>query len=490
MIDAELIPQVAARFKALSDEGRLALLSALQRGEKSVGELAEATHRSATQRVAAPREPHPRRARGGAAGRHPGLLPHRRPDRPADLRRGLRQPVRPGARGKRQAIARPGNGVGPEETDEDERRARAWPLGRARGGVARAGARTCPVTLAEALALAEKANPELQAAAARVEAQLAADRVRAPDALAAARPDDGLVAHGPARRRLREQAELGRVHGGGLRRREASTTRAPSATSAPTCRSSCRSTCSARSARWRARWPPTATPPRPGRSDATLEIRMRVVEAYRQAEMAGRAVAVMERAVAVAKAREAEIQARVETGAARCRRTCCARARGAGSARPSSRSARPAGGWRRRASPGCSAHPPVSATSRPRGRPPSRPSTGDEAAWAERSLRQRPALEAARRKTDAASALLREREERPAARHRRLRPAVGQTASRWTTASSRGPWVSACAGRRSTHRGASARRRRPRSSRAAELDAARGRPTRCAWRSRWPTAGR
>jgi DNA-binding transcriptional ArsR family regulator len=46
VIDAELIPQVAARFKALADEGRLALLSALQRGEKSVGELAEATHRS------------------------------------------------------------------------------------------------------------------------------------------------------------------------------------------------------------------------------------------------------------------------------------------------------------------------------------------------------------------------------------------------------------------------------------------------------------
>ncbi len=45
MIDADLIPQVAARFKALADEGRLALLSALQRGEKSVGELAAATGR-------------------------------------------------------------------------------------------------------------------------------------------------------------------------------------------------------------------------------------------------------------------------------------------------------------------------------------------------------------------------------------------------------------------------------------------------------------
>lgn len=46
MIDAELIPQVAARFKALADEGRLSLLSALQRGEKSVGELVLATGRS------------------------------------------------------------------------------------------------------------------------------------------------------------------------------------------------------------------------------------------------------------------------------------------------------------------------------------------------------------------------------------------------------------------------------------------------------------
>ena len=45
MIDADLIPQVAARFKALADERRLALLSALQKGEKSVGELAEQTGR-------------------------------------------------------------------------------------------------------------------------------------------------------------------------------------------------------------------------------------------------------------------------------------------------------------------------------------------------------------------------------------------------------------------------------------------------------------
>ncbi len=46
MIDAELIPHVAERFKALSDEGRLALLAVLQSGERSVGELSRATSRS------------------------------------------------------------------------------------------------------------------------------------------------------------------------------------------------------------------------------------------------------------------------------------------------------------------------------------------------------------------------------------------------------------------------------------------------------------
>ena len=39
-------------------------------------------------------------------------------------------------------------------------------------------------------------------------------------------------------------------------------------------------------------------------------------EAYRQAEMAGRAVAVTEKVLAVAKAREAEIEARVQAGGA------------------------------------------------------------------------------------------------------------------------------------------------------------------------------
>lgn len=42
---SELIPLVAGRFKALSDPRRLALLSALQGGERTVNELAETTER-------------------------------------------------------------------------------------------------------------------------------------------------------------------------------------------------------------------------------------------------------------------------------------------------------------------------------------------------------------------------------------------------------------------------------------------------------------
>ncbi len=46
LIDPVLLPAVAARFKALSDSGRLLLLAQLHEGEKSVGELVRATRRS------------------------------------------------------------------------------------------------------------------------------------------------------------------------------------------------------------------------------------------------------------------------------------------------------------------------------------------------------------------------------------------------------------------------------------------------------------
>ncbi len=46
MIEPELIPLVAQRFKALGEPARLALLAALQQGERSVSELVELTGRT------------------------------------------------------------------------------------------------------------------------------------------------------------------------------------------------------------------------------------------------------------------------------------------------------------------------------------------------------------------------------------------------------------------------------------------------------------
>ena len=46
MIDPELIPLVALRFKALGEPARLSLLVALQQGERSVSELVAATGRT------------------------------------------------------------------------------------------------------------------------------------------------------------------------------------------------------------------------------------------------------------------------------------------------------------------------------------------------------------------------------------------------------------------------------------------------------------
>ena len=46
VIPRDLIPTVAARFKALGDPGRLAILAALQSGEMGVSDLVEATGRS------------------------------------------------------------------------------------------------------------------------------------------------------------------------------------------------------------------------------------------------------------------------------------------------------------------------------------------------------------------------------------------------------------------------------------------------------------
>jgi DNA-binding transcriptional ArsR family regulator len=104
-MDSELIPLVAERFKVLGDARRLALLSALQGGERMVSELAEATSRPQ------PGEPGPCGPGGLSARGKPGLLSDRRSLRAADLRRRVRQPA--GAQAGPEAPAGSG-GSGPK----------------------------------------------------------------------------------------------------------------------------------------------------------------------------------------------------------------------------------------------------------------------------------------------------------------------------------------------------------------------------------------
>ena len=225
-----------------------------------------------------------------------------------------------------------------------------------------------------------------------------------------------------------------------------------------------------------------------GTRDATQEIRMRVVEAYRQAEMAGRAVEVTERVLGVAKAREAEIEARVDTGGALQADLLRARARRREreadlAERRSQRRMAQAGLARLLGAPSGVDYVPTE------GPPAVAPLEGDEAAWVERALRQRPVLEAARRKTDAASAFAEEREERPPARRRRLRPALGQPdpGRRREAVVGGGGRPEVVAVR---PRPQQAARPRPPPTSARPRSTSGRRPTRCAWRWRWPTAGR
>ncbi len=142
-----------------------------------------------------------------------------------------------------------------------------------------------------------------------------------------------------------------------------------------------------------------------GRRDALQEIRMRVVEAYRNAETAHRAVLVTARVLEVARAREAEMQARVDTGAAlqadllrararrRQREADLAERRGQ-QAMAQAGLARLLGGAAGVSYVPSEAPPAVAALE------------GEEAQWLERGLRQRPVLEAARRKTEAAASIV------------------------------------------------------------------------------------
>jgi outer membrane protein len=252
-----------------------------------------------------------------------------------------------------------------------------------------------PLTLAEALALAGRANPELQAASARVDAQAArteaARRLRRPRlgfAMGWSRTDlpagvfattlnagqspkdPGALSHLGTSLSLEMPIDVfgkvGNVAAGMAAERDAASA---------------------------------------GTRDAAQEIRLRVTEAYRQAEMASRTVEVTARVLGVAQAREAEIEARVETGGALKADLLRARARrrereaDLAERRGLQRMAL-AGLARLLGAPSGTSYVPTEA---PRA---VAALESDEAAWVERALRERPALERARRMADAASAFV------------------------------------------------------------------------------------
>jgi outer membrane protein len=267
-----------------------------------------------------------------------------------------------------------------------------------------ARAEDVPVTLAEALALAAQANPELQAASARVEAQTA--RAESVKRLRRPRLD---VAMAWSRTDLPAGVFASKLNSGAFAAAdfEVPSLNDPSALNhlgsslslevpidvfgkLGTLASGMAASGDAASA---------------GTRDATQEIRMRVVEAYRQAEMAGRAVSVTERVVGVARAREAEIQARVDTGGALQADLLRARAR----RREREAELAERRGERRLAQAGLARllGAPAGVDYVPTDAPPAvAPLAGDEAVWAGRALVQRPVLQAARHKQAAAASLL------------------------------------------------------------------------------------
>jgi outer membrane protein len=270
---------------------------------------------------------------------------------------------------------------------------------------AAASAEELPLTLAEALALAEKANPELLAAAARVEAQ----RARA-EAVGRGRWPRAALQSSWSRTDLPAGVFANKLNSGefGAADFQLDSLNDPEAlghlgTSLGVelpidVFGKVGSMADAMTAYGDAGAAATR--------DATHEIRARVVEAYRRAEVAGRSVAVTERALAVAQAREAEIEARVEAGASLKADLLRARARRRereaelAERRSQQRMAQASLGRLLGAADGTSYVP-------SEGPPEVAPLVGEEAEWVQRALQQRPALEAARRRREAAAALAR-----------------------------------------------------------------------------------
>jgi outer membrane protein len=262
-----------------------------------------------------------------------------------------------------------------------------------------------PLTLDEALSLATKANPELQAAGARVEAQVA----RAESTRRMSWPRLGLSSSW-SRTDLPAGVFANELNSGEFTPADFDVTRIndPGALSHLGTNLSLevpidvfgkvRTLAGAMAA-----YGDAASA---GTRDAVQEIRLRVVEAYRQAELAGRAVAVTEKVLAVAKAREAEMEARVQAGGAL--QADMLRSRARRREREADRAERR--GQQRMAQAGLARllGAPAGVDLVPSEGPPAVAAlAGDEAQWVERALRQRPVLEAARRKSEAASAFVR-----------------------------------------------------------------------------------
>jgi outer membrane protein TolC len=280
----------------------------------------------------------------------------------------------------------------------------ALSLGAALSEAPSARAEDVPVTLAEALALAGQANPELQAASARVDAQAA----RTESVRRMRRPRLGL-SMGWSRMDLPAGVFANKLNAGQFTMADFDVAKIndPGALNHLGTNLSLEVPIDVfgkvgNMATAMAAYGDAASA---GTRDAAQEIRMRVTEAYRQAEMAGRAVEVTERVLGVAKAREAEIEARVQTGSALQADLLRARAR----RREREADLAERRGQQRMAQAGLARllGAPAGVSYVPTEGPPAvAPLEGEEAAWIERAVRQRPVLEAARRRADAATSFV------------------------------------------------------------------------------------
>jgi outer membrane protein len=277
-------------------------------------------------------------------------------------------------------------------------------LGAALSEAPSAWAEDVPITLAEALALAGQANPELQAASARVDAQAA----RTESVRRMRRPRLGL-SMGWSRMDMPAGVFANKLNAGQFTMADFEIVKIndPGALSHLGTNLSLEMPIDVfgkvgNMATAMAAYGDAASA---GTRDAAQEIRLRVTEAYRQAEMASRAVEVTGRVLDVARAREAEIEARVETGSALQADLLRARAR----RREREADLAERRGQQRMAQAGLARLLGAAAGAGyvpTEGPPAVAPLEGEEAAWIERALRQRPVLEAARRRAAAATSFV------------------------------------------------------------------------------------